>query len=67
MDRLAVGKAGSLQQYLFKVLQEHDAAAGLALTIDVTSTGGGIPREALDDRIVQGLEMLGIAVRWEPA
>ena len=66
IDDLKVGKAGNLQQYLFRVLQEQDAAAELDLTIEVSSAAVGITSDVLDDRIVQGLEMLGISVSWEP-
>ena len=41
-------------------------AAELALTIEVRS-GAGIEQEALNQRIVEGLEQLGIVVTWEQA
>ncbi|MBI3978251.1 MAG: ATP-binding protein [Chloroflexi bacterium] len=66
LDRLKIGKTSNLQPYLFKVLQEQDAAAELVVTIDVQSAAG-IPEDVLDRRIVEGFEQLGIAVRWERA
>lgn len=61
---LAVAKTANLQPYLFKVLQEQDPGAQLTLSIDVSSVGG-VAIDALDKRIVQGLEQLGITVTWE--
>ena len=61
---LAVAKAGNLQPYLFKVLQEQDAGAEVQVTIQVTS-GRGIPEDLLDRRIVEAFEQLGITVSWE--
>ncbi len=51
------------QSYFFKVLQEQDSATRITVTIDVTSAG--IPGEALDTRIIEGLDQLGIDVTWE--
>lgn len=61
---LAVAKTNNLQPYLFKVLQEHDAGAEVHVTIQVASETG-IPEEALDRRIVEAFEQLGITVSWE--
>ena len=66
LDDLPIAKTGNLRPYLFKVLQEEDAGARLTLTIDVTS-GAGISEENLTNRIVEGLDQLGIAVTWEPS
>lgn len=61
---LGVAKTGNLQPYLFKVLQEQDAAAELSMTLEVKS-GAGIPVDVLEKRIVEGFEQLGITVQWE--
>lgn len=61
---LSVAKTGNLQPYLFKVIQEKDAGAQLAITMDVVSPAG-IPQDVLEQRIVQGMEQLGITVTWE--
>jgi hypothetical protein len=61
---LRIAKTSNLQPYLFKVLQDQDAGAELALTIDV-NTSTGISEEILEQRIVEGLEQLGIAIEWE--
>ena len=61
---LAVGKTNNLQPYLFRFLQEVDAAAEINVTIEVSSSAG-IPEEVLENRIVEGLDQLGITVRWE--
>ena len=61
---LAVGKTNNLQPYLFRFLQEVDAAAEVNITIDVSSSAG-IPEDILENRIVEGLDQLGIVVRWE--
>ena len=64
---LSVAKTGNLQPYLFKVLQEQDAGAVLDLAILVRSNGAGISAEALNARIVEAFDQLGISVEWEPA
>ena len=64
IDRLSVGKTGNLQPYLFKVLQEQDAGAELAIAIDVSSAAGISP-DALEQRIVEAFDQLGISVSWE--
>ncbi|MPZ48654.1 MAG: hypothetical protein GEU75_04965 [Dehalococcoidia bacterium] len=64
MEHLAVTKTSNLQPYLFKVLQDQDAGAELTIDISVTSQAG-IGEEALEKRIVEGLEQLGIQTRWE--
>ena len=61
---LAVGKTNNLQPYLFRFLQEVDAGAEVNITIDVSSSAG-IPEDILENRIVEGLDQLGIVVRWE--
>lgn len=65
LDHLSIAKTSNLQLYLFKVLQEQDAAATLSVIIDAKSDAG-ISEEALNKRIVEGLEQLGIKVEWEP-
>jgi hypothetical protein len=62
---MRVGKTNNLQPYLFKVLQEQDVEAELTMIIEVRSEVG-LGQEALDARIVEGLEQLGISVSWEP-
>jgi hypothetical protein len=62
---LQIARTSSLQPYLFKALQEQDAAATLSLTIDLRSETG-VTDEVLERRIVEGLEQLGITVTWEP-
>ena len=52
---LAVAKAGNLQPYLFRVLQEQDAGAEVQVTIQVTSETG-IPEDLLDRHIVEAFE-----------
>jgi hypothetical protein len=64
IDQLSIAKTSNLQLYLFKVLQEQDAAATLSIIIDAKSEAG-ISEEALNKRIVEGLEQLGIKVEWE--
>ena len=64
IDRLSVGKTGNLQPYLFKVLQEQDAGAELAIAVDVSSAAGIAP-DALEQRIVEAFDQLGISVSWE--
>jgi hypothetical protein len=59
-----VTKTGNLQPYLFRVIQDHDAGAELAIEVDVSSQAG-VPEEALEKRIVEGLEQLGIDTTWE--
>lgn len=66
VDDLRIGKTSNLQPYLFKVLQEQDAAAELTLTIDVR-TSAGISEEVIERRIVEAFEQLGVDVKWEPA
>jgi ribosomal protein L21E len=61
---LAVGKTNNLQPYLFRFLQEVDVGAEVNITIDVSSSAG-IPEDILENRIVEGLDQLGIVVRWE--
>lgn len=65
VSALQIGKTTNLQPYLFKVLAEQDAAAQIDLTINVRSNAG-ISDEALNKRIVEGLEQLGIEVNWQP-
>jgi hypothetical protein len=65
VEHLPVTKTGNLQPYLFKVLQDQDAGAELTIDISITSQAG-IGEEALEKRIVEGLEQLGIQTRWEP-
>lgn len=62
---LPIGKTTNLQPYLFKLLQEQDPAGTISVTIDVVSSAG-IGEEALNQRIVEGLEQLNIGVSWEP-
>ena len=64
VNDLAVAKTNNLQPYLFRVLQEQDAGAEVSVTIEVTSDAG-ISQDALDQRIVEAFDQLGIAVRWE--
>lgn len=64
IDHLSIAKTSNLQLYLFKVLQEQDATTTLSVTIDAKSDAG-ITDEALNKRIVEGLEQLGIRVEWE--
>ena len=64
VNDLAVAKTNNLQPYLFRVLQDQDAGAEVSLTIEVTSDAG-ISQDALDQRIVEAFDQLGIAVRWE--
>ncbi|MFH1485766.1 MAG: DUF499 domain-containing protein [Chloroflexota bacterium] len=64
LNGLPVAKTSNLQPYLFRVIQEQDAGAEITLTIEVNS-GAGIPTDILDKRIVEGLEQLGIDVKWE--
>ena len=63
---LAVAKANNLQPYLFRVLQQHDAAAEVQLSILVNSEPG-IPADVLESRIVEAFDQLGISVSWEEA
>jgi hypothetical protein len=63
-ESLPIAKTSNLQPYLFKALQEEDAGAELRVTIEVNS-GAGVPVDVLKEKIVQGFEMLGIAVTWE--
>lgn len=68
--RLTVGPTGiaktsNLQPYLFRVLQEQDAGAEFVLSMEVTSSTG-ISEEALQRRIVEAFDQLGIRVEWEP-
>ena len=60
---LALAKTNNLQPYLFRFLQEQDAAAEVNVTIDVSSKAG-IPQDILEQRIVEGLDQLGIEVKW---
>lgn len=62
LDRVPVAKTSNLQPYLFRVLQEQDAGAELTIAIEATS-GAGISTEALEKRIVEAFEQLGIDVR----
>jgi hypothetical protein len=64
LDGLQIAKTSHLQPYLFKVLQEQDAATELRVTIEVSSDAG-IPEDVIAKRIVEGLEQLGITVEWE--
>lgn len=64
LDRVPVAKTSNLQPYLFRVLQEQDAGAELSIAIEVAS-GAGISTEALEKRIVEAFEQLGIDVAWE--
>ena len=61
-----MAKTGNLQQYLFRVLQEHDAGARVNVIIQVNSDAG-IPQDALEQRIVEGFDQLGIELSWEEA
>ena len=61
---LSVAKTSNLQPYLFRVLQEQDAGAEMNVTIEVSSDAG-ISEEALNQRIVEGFNQLGIAVEWQ--
>ena len=63
---LDLAKTGNLQQYLFRVLQEHDAGARVNVTIQVESDAG-IPQETIEQRIVEGFDQLGIELSWEEA
>ena len=63
---LDLAKTGNLQQYLFRVLQEHDAGARVNVTIQVDSDAG-IPEDALEHRIAEGFYQLGIELSWEEA
>lgn len=54
-------RTGNLQQYLFKILQEQDAAARLTLEIDVQNASGTLEKTSLD-RIIEGMEQ----PKWEP-
>ena len=60
---LSVAKTSNLQPYLFRVLQEQDAGAEVSVTIEVSSEAG-ISEEALNQRIVEGFNQLGITVEW---
>ncbi len=53
------------QPDLLKVLQDQDATTRITVTIDVASAG--IAEEALDNRVIEGLDQLGIDVTWEPS
>jgi len=66
VDPLPITKTSHLQHYLFRVIQEQDAGAEVMLEFDVSSTVG-VSEEALEKRIVEGLEQLGIQVSWEAA
>lgn len=46
------------------MLQEQDPAAEVTVTIEVQS-GAGISEEAIEKRIVEGFDQLGITLRWE--
>ena len=61
---LAVAKTNNLQPYLFKFIQEQDAGAEVSIRIEVSSDAG-ISQEVLEQRIVEGLDQLGISVTWE--
>ena len=63
---LDLAKTGNLQQYLFRVLQEHDAGARVNVTIQVDSDAG-IPQNALEQRIMEAFDQLGIELSWEEA
>jgi hypothetical protein len=65
IGHLGIGKTSNLQPYLFKVLQEQDAGAELSVTIEVTSAAG-VSEEALEKRIVEAFDQLGVDVKWEP-
>jgi len=64
LDSLPITKTANLQPYLFKVIQEQDAGAEVVLELDVSSQAG-VSEEALEKRIVEGLEQLGINASWE--
>ena len=64
VDDLAVAKTNNLQPYLFKVLQEQDAAAEVSVSIKVKSEAGISP-DILEQRIVEAFDQLGISVTWE--
>ncbi len=63
VGRLPVTKTNNLQQYLFRVLQEEDAAAELELTIHVKSERG-ISQDVLTDKILEAFDQLGLSVDW---
>ena len=64
MANVPITKTTNLQPYLFKVLQDEDAGVELEITINIKSAAG-ISSEALEKRIVEGFEQLGIPVEWE--
>jgi uncharacterized protein DUF499/HEPN superfamily Swt1-like protein len=66
VQHLPVTKTSNLQPYLFKVLQDQDAGADLTIQISVSSDAG-ISEDALERRIVEGLEQLGINASWDSA
>ena len=55
-----------LQPYLFRVLQQHDAAAEVQLTI-LVSSAPGIPEDVLNGQIVEAFEQLGVLGSWDEA
>jgi hypothetical protein len=61
LQNLKIGKPTNRQLHLFKVIAEQDAAVERQLTIHVRSNVG-ISQKILDNRIVEGLEQLGISV-----
>lgn len=62
---MKVGTSTDLQPYLWKVLQEQDAATEISLTIEATSSNG-LSAEILANRIVVAFDQLGVTVTWEP-
>jgi hypothetical protein len=46
------------------VLQEQDVGADVEVVVEVES-GAGISEDVVEKRIIEGLEQLGISVRWE--
>jgi hypothetical protein len=66
LEKLPVSKTSNLQPYLFKVIQEQDAGAELEITIEVSSDAG-ISKEALEQKILQAFEQLGITLHWNPS
>ena len=62
LDRVPVAKTSNLQPYLFRVLQEQDAGAELTIANRGHKRRGDLDG-ALEKRIVEAFEQLGIDVR----
>lgn len=60
------GRLAYTRGAVLRVIQEQDAGAGLSLALEVGSESG-LSAETLNQRIVEGLEQLGITASWEPA